>query len=126
MVTFSAGTAPDLAHPHAFSEVISVDLGFSETAASCGLTWRGCKTPHGLPFGACVRRVVELVDKADSVALVLEAPLSATFTTEGNPVARDYGATRSNGRSMESGRGWYYGPGAIVALAAVFFLRGLA
>jgi hypothetical protein len=45
--------------------------------------------------------------------------------SDGNPVARDYGETRANGRSLESGRGWYYGAGASVALGALFLLRRL-
>ncbi len=37
-------------------------------------------------------------------------------SSDGNPVARDYGEQRANGGSLESGRGWYYGAGACVAL----------
>jgi hypothetical protein len=106
--------------------VVAVDLGFAEQDESCGIAWRrgatsdeaSCKT-----FGGCIRRVTELMAAEARSALIIEAPLSGCFNADGNPIARDYGETRANGRSLESGRGWYYGAGASVALGAVFFLR---
>ncbi len=107
--------------------VIAVDLGFAEQDESCGLAWRAGATTEqeSCAFGACVRRIAKLVAVEERAALIVEAPLSGCFNPDGNPVARDYGETRANGRSLESGRGWYYGAGASVALGAVFLLRRL-
>jgi ribonuclease HI len=110
--------------------VIAIDLGFSEKAATCGVAWRSdaAKTEiRATTFAECVSLVAELIRRgpAGEVALILEAPLSGCFNAEGNPIARDFDAKRGDGRSLESGRGWYYGAGASVTLAAVFFLRRL-
>lgn len=106
--------------------VVAVDLGFAEQDETCGIAWRSgattdeasCKT-----FGGCIRQIAELMAAETRSALIIEAPLSGCFNADGNPIARDYGETNANGRSLESGRGWYYGAGASVALGAVFFLR---
>jgi hypothetical protein len=109
--------------------VVAVDLGFAERDETCGLAWRCGAAPEeaaSTTFGGCIRRIAELVTAAEArAALIIEAPLSGCFNADGNPMARDYGETRANGRSLESGRGWYCGAGAIVALGAVFFLRRL-
>jgi hypothetical protein len=108
--------------------VIAVDLGFAEQGQTCGIAWRGATAgdaSSSTTFGGCIRQIAELVAVEPRCALIIEAPLSGCFNADGNPIARDYGETRANGRSLESGRGWYYGAGASVALGAVFFLRRL-
>jgi hypothetical protein len=128
MAHFVAGSEDD--RRRARTLVIAVDLGFSENDASCGIAWRadGHEEVEAQAFGRCVERVAELVrghNANHDTALIVEAPLSSCFNARGNPMARDYGATRENGNSLESGRGWYYGAGAAVALAALFFVRRL-
>jgi hypothetical protein len=110
------------------SLVIAVDLGFAENDESCGVAWRRPGRNGGemeLSFGDCLSFVAELVASVpDVAALIVEAPLSGCFNDMGNPIAREYDS-KWNGKSLESGRGWYYGAGGAVALGAIFFLRRL-
>jgi hypothetical protein len=128
MASFVSGTK-ELRDQLRDALVIAVDLGFAEQDESCGLAWRGEgeSGQAACTFGGCGRRIAELIATGSHrrAALIVEAPLSGCFNADGNPVARDYGEQRANGGSLESGRGWYYGAGACVALGAVFFLRRL-
>jgi len=109
------------------SVVVAVDLGFSETHETCGLAWRAENEEgaENATFDRCATRVVSLLRASrERSTLVLEAPLSGCFK-EGNPTVRFSGDPLSDTRSFESGRGWYYGAGGGVCLAAIFFLRRL-
>lgn len=111
-----------LRHPGGPRRLYAGDSSSLSTLASPSKT-RPNNEASCATFGGCIRRIGELIASETRAALIIEAPLSGGFNSDGNPIVRDYDETRENGRSLESGRGWYYGAGASVALAAVFFLR---
>lgn len=98
-------------------QLVAVDIGYSETSASCGVAWAGGEACC-LQFGQCLDYVVSIVQRhPDRVVLVLEAPLSTCHDAFANPTIRG---------SFESGRGWYYGAGATVTLAVMRLVDQLA
>jgi hypothetical protein len=122
--------------------VIAVDLGFSNRGKSCGIAWRPQSAApastlpkaESLRFDECIQRVARLVYEDRKAVLIIEAPLSAVFDVDGNPVGRgDFeksevaknDRTRGGRDGKESPRYWYYGAGASTCLAAIFFLRRL-
>lgn len=110
--------------------VVAVDLGFAKARLSCGLAWRfpdGRMDAEDLQFAACADKTATLFDKAETTAtLIVEAPLSARFGPEGNPLYRgDFERQAATESRRASTRYWYSGPGAATCLAALFFLRRL-
>ncbi|MDQ5857534.1 MAG: hypothetical protein M3542_04550 [Acidobacteriota bacterium] len=68
----------------------------------------------------------KLVATATIATLIIEAPLSARFGPEGNPLRRgDFEQQAATESRRASTRYWYSGPGAATCLAALFFLRRL-
>jgi hypothetical protein len=98
---------------------IFLDIGFSNKDKTCGLAF-GNDDPICLRFGDCNRRLIEQVRVSQSIVnLVIEAPLSVCFDSQGNP----------KGRSIERDGGkvryWYYGPGCAVMVATMYLVRNL-
>lgn len=101
----------------------AVDMGFSGKTASTGFAFlaQGDKlTSESRTFAGCVESVAEHSRRHQELALVIEAPLSAAFNTNGNPQAR------GNFESRPKPRWWSLGAGACMSLAALFFLKRLA
>lgn len=112
-----AGTASDLGHDTGLW--VFVDVGFSRSGKTGGLLLHDGE-PRELTFAQLGAELVSLARGAPSpMNLVLEAPLSAAFTAEGNPA----------GRAMEkddaSHRYWYAGLGCQVTIAAAYLLRAM-
>ncbi len=102
--------------PRQPSPLIVLDIGYSERAKSCGLAWTGQQDSVQLRFGEAVEEVARLVAVLGEPVLVLEAPLSTFHNSLGNPAIRG---------EFETGRGWYWGPGAVALIAARRFLEEL-
>ena len=70
-------------------------------------------------FSEAVREVVEIIRTHQNLNLVIEAPLSIAFDINGNP----------KGRNVEyidnKYRYWHTGPGAVVSLASLIFMKRL-
>jgi hypothetical protein len=104
----------------ASAEWIFVDLGFAQKTKSCGLLVSGDVKPRDLSFSELQAFLVSLVTSgADSLNLLLEAPLSISFGVNGNPTGRS--VERRNGKS----RYWYVGLGCSVLVAATYLLRAI-
>lgn len=99
---------------------IFVDIGFSQSASTCGLL-RHEGAAECLPFGGLVSRIVEECSSpGEPLNLLIEAPLSVAFTREGHP----------SGRSVERRQGqqpryWYLGLGCGVMVAAMHLVRAM-
>ncbi len=93
-----------------------LDIGFSNKSKSCGLL-----LDDGEPENVLFHEAVEIVRKTarqhKSLNLVIEAPLSVSFDTHGNP------KVRSIEKQDNKMRGWYCGPGSAVMVAAMYLLK---
>lgn len=101
--------------------LIVVDLGFSSNDATCGL-----KAPEqdarNRSFGPMTKDVRKLLSEHPTAVLVLEAPLSAKYKKNGNPIRRgDF----EGGHHGQDPKYWYYNAGAQMALAAQRLLSAL-
>lgn len=97
--------------------IVAVDIGYSSSARSCGVAWSGQGYASNFKFGDAFRKVADLCNELERPVLVLEAVLSTFHRPDGNPDLRG---------EFEKGRGWYWGPGAVSAIAASRFLKMLA
>ncbi len=97
--------------------LVSVDLGYSSRARSCGIARTGSSECEALTFGAAIDRVLEILEEDRERVLVLEAVLSTFHDRKGNPQIRC---------DEEKGRGWYWGAGVLSLAAATRFLGELA
>ena len=97
--------------------IVAVDLGYSASKPTCGIAWAANETGCEEMFGAAIERVASILAQVGSGLLVIEAVLSTYHDATGNPDIRG---------DFERGRGWYYGPGAVSAIAAQRFLQSLA
>lgn len=118
MIRLRAGSSEDL--PGLDSLWCFLDIGFSASKPSCGLLV-GDGTPAELLFSEAKQQIIRICSTSDlPVSLVIEAPLSVSFSPEGNP----------RGRSIEKHgsqtRYWYVGLGCTVMTAAGFILCELA
>jgi hypothetical protein len=96
-----------------------VDLGFAQSAKSCGLLI-GDDAPSELTFGQLTGELVELCRRpGPPLNLLLEAPLSVAFGANGNPTGR------SIERRGKEHRYWYVGLGCSVLVAATYALRAI-
>jgi hypothetical protein len=107
---------------------MAVDLGFASKKKSCGLAWQvldGIPQTERSDFGRCIEKVAAFIsDNANSV-LVVEAPLSGLFNTDGNPTGRTpFEEASADGKTDR--RYWYVGAGAAVGLGAVFLFSHLS
>jgi hypothetical protein len=98
---------------------LAIDLGFAEKSTSCGLS----EHQQGYRFADAVTETAAWLSRQTNEAvLILEAPLSGSFDTSGNPCARGRFETHHDSGNS-SGRRWQSGAGASMALAALHFLR---
>lgn len=98
---------------------VFVDLGFANKAKSCGLLV-GDGVATALTFSQLQFELAVLCAASSApMHLVLEAPLSAAFGANGNPVGRS--VEKREGQS----RYWYVGLGCSVLVAATYLLRSI-
>ena len=96
-----------------------VDIGFSSTEETCGVLMGG-DSPTEVTFSDAKKFVVQESQRSGSpLNLVIEAPLSATFSRYGNPTGRSF---ERRGRTT---RYWYYGGAALLVVATGHLLRGV-
>lgn len=96
---------------------VFVDLGFAQSARSCGIVEHDGE-PVELTFAGLCERVSRVASEAGGpLNLLLEAPLSVAFLPNGNPTGR---AVERRGRDT---RYWYVGLGCTVLTAATYLLR---
>jgi hypothetical protein len=117
-----AGTLQEL-HAHD-GDWLFVDLGFSSSARSCGYLQvfanGSADNAKLVKFGDLLRTVTALVEcRGPPLHLVLEAPLSAAFGPDDNPVGRSIERRGANHRY------WYNGLGCQVLVASLFLLRAI-
>jgi len=97
-----------------------LDIGFSATNPTCGLLIDQ-EPPRNVLFSEARDTLVSVCRSAtDPISIVIEAPLSVTFSLDGNP----------RGRSIEKRgaktRYWYTGLGCVVLTAAGYIVSALA
>ena len=97
---------------------IFLDIGFSGSARTCGLLV-GDGAPQCLKFADAKSEVQRLVASSPMFNLVIEAPLSVSFDSRGNPTGRSIEIENSKTRY------WYVGPGCSVMVATMYLLRDL-
>ena len=101
--------------------VIAVDLGFSANGKSCGIARRDLESAtfsENHRFATTINKVHEFSRERGAI-LILEAPLSVKFDKDGNP------SPRGDFERNPKPRWWSFGAGAVMTLAAQFFLRDL-
>ena len=102
---------------------MAVDLGFG-VSRSCGLAWQALDSDNQarrVNFGQCVEAVADFLSENVDSCLIIEAPLSGLFDSNGNPKGRlPFERTIVNGRTIS--RYWYVQGGAVVCLSAMFLL----
>lgn len=109
--------------------VVCVDLGFSAKRETTGIAVLPMEdgapdSSRNFAFGAAINYVAQVIHSSQEGVLILEAPLSACFSSEGNPCPREQFEWRIlNGKKAT--RYWYSGAGATMMLASHFFLREL-
>ena len=100
-------------------EWIFVDMGFAQSAKSCGIAMGDCE-PIAVRYDELGRCVAHAVNNGSGpMNLLIEAPLSVAFTAQGCPAGR---TIEKRGRRT---RYWYVGAGAATLLAAMHLLRRL-
>jgi hypothetical protein len=96
---------------------VFVDIGFANKAKSCGLLVGEGKA-RAVSFSELQNELAGICDtKSGPLNLLLEAPLSVAFGSNGNPVGR------SVEKRNEQTRYWYVGLGCSVLVAATYLLR---
>lgn len=117
-------------HVRGLRPAIAVDLGFSgkdeTTGISVVLAGRGSCPQAGkcFTFAGAVKQTSQSLQGSSEAVLIIEAPLSACFGSNGNPSPRaPFESRRYKGKKTT--RYWYSGAGAATMLAAIFFLRKL-
>ena len=101
-------------------EWLFVDIGFSSKSRSCGLLGEQGQ-PHELTFSQTQNHLVEQSERSGRpLNIVLEAPLSVAFASNGNPVGR--AIELRDGKS----RYWYVGLGCSVLVATTYLIRAIS
>jgi len=119
-----AGKMAELLEPT--GEWVFVDIGFSARGKTCGYlrTDVGTDSTIGraaaLTYGELTREISALVQvPGPPLHLVLEAPLSAVFGPEGNPMGR------TGERRGSQTRYWYAGLGCAVLVASLYLIKAI-
>jgi hypothetical protein len=100
-------------------EWLFIDVGFSSKGASCGVLG-GHKAASSMTFARASEHLVDAADQAGSILnLLIEAPLSVAFNSNGNPTGRTIERLGSQHRY------WYEGLGCLVTTATTYLLRAL-
>jgi hypothetical protein len=98
---------------------IFLDIGFAKHTRSCGLLF-GDGNPTSVAYATAKSQIVERIRHSRSmVNLVIEAPLSVSFDSHGNPTGR---SIEKKGKQT---RYWYVGPGCVVMVAAIYLIRDI-
>lgn len=114
-------TSHTQAEPLRSLPALAIDLGFAQHSASIGVS----DHPGGLTFGQAIQAFGNWIwnHRSGEMVLILEAPLSASFSEDGNPVPRGPFETHHSEDGHASRRVWFENAGAGMSLAAVHFLR---
>ena len=95
-----------------------LDIGFSNKSRSCGLLLHDNEA-ESLLYSEAVDKVIMTCHQYEALNLVIEAPLSVAFDSNGNPKGRDVEQIKS------ANRYWYVGAGAVVSLATLHLMKRL-
>ena len=116
--TIIAGCSTDICKDS--GQWLIVDIGFSSSKPSCGV-WNGTGKPIAVTFGDLVTLATREAQKPGPphLNLLLEAPLSAAFQKNGNPIRRS--CDSQGGEHRE----WYVNAGATTLIAAGYLLWAL-
>ncbi|MGD0520652.1 MAG: hypothetical protein ABSA48_05290 [Terracidiphilus sp.] len=98
---------------------IILDIGFSSKKKTCGFAFDD-ESPRSLRYGEARSAIVDRVRGQNGlINLVIEAPLSVCFDTNGNPKGRKIEKKNSKTRY------WYTGLGCLVMTAALYLIRDI-
>ena len=96
---------------------IFLDVGFSNQKRTCGLII-GNDPPMCVRFSDAVQLILKGISESkEEINLLIEAPLSVCFSSDGNPKGR--AIENCNGQT----RYWYVGLGCSVMVAATYVIR---
>lgn len=96
-----------------------IDIGFAEKSKSCGALFNS-NVPEEMRFADLVHWLQQIIIMGSRpLNLIIEAPLSVSFNSNGNPTGR------SIERRDSITRYWYVGLGATVMVAATYLLRSV-
>ncbi len=96
---------------------IITDIGFSNKKRTCGLSL-DFRDPNCVSFSELKTQVIDHIRQAQSSCnLLIEAPLSVSFDSNGNPIGRSIEKDGSKTRY------WYVGLGCAVMTAALYLVR---
>lgn len=123
---FRAGNIEDITPVQNNADWAIVDIGFSSTRKSCGIgIYREGKEPDLREeiFSYVVNTLTEMSSEplGTPLNLIIEAPLSASFNSQGNPTGRAF----EKRKDSKTTRYWYVGAGSSVLLAALYLLKAL-
>lgn len=96
-----------------------LDIGFANKSKSCGLMINE-NAPLELQFTDAVSEIITFINQHESpINLIVEAPLSVSFDSKGNPKGRKIE------RQGSKTRYWYVGLGSVVMVAAMYLLKAI-
>jgi hypothetical protein len=121
--------------------ICSIDMGFAKTQATVGLAFhlprseawnKFDSTPPESSFGDALKLLKDWLLNPNQTSLkgrilILEAPLSRAFSDQECPCHRDVELRRNYFKDgkLKSPKGWFYGAGACMSLAAFTMLEFL-
>jgi hypothetical protein len=121
---FRAGTLSELERP--VGEWVFVDIGFARASKTCGYLLASANARNdvgagcAVSYGELTKRLIEVARRPDGpVHIVLEAPLSAAFGGDGNPLGRAVEKRESKTRY------WYVGLGCQVLVASLYLMKAI-
>ena len=98
---------------------VFIDIGFANKAKSCGVLFDD-GSPEELTFSQAVKKICKFVKANDTpVNLVIEAPLSVAFDSNGNPKGR-----RIEKQNKKT-RYWYVSLGTTVMVGAMYLIKAI-
>jgi hypothetical protein len=100
-------------------EWLYIDAGFSSSSRSCGVLGTS-DVAESLTFADTLARLVSVASlEIGNLNLLIEAPLSVAFNSQGNPTGRTIERLGSQHRY------WHEGLGCLVMTSALYLLRAL-
>ena len=97
----------------------ALDIGFSSSKQSSGVYRTDKEEPQLKFYGELFEDIIDFVKKSTRAGLIIEAPLSCSFNSKGNPCGRSFEKQRTKTRY------WFAGLGCAVMSAALFLLHKL-
>ena len=97
----------------------TLDIGFSSSRPSCGAFRSDTGKTSSMFYGDLARDILEFVNGRNRAGLIVEAPLSYSFDSKGNPCGRSFEKQGAKTRY------WFAGLGCAVMSAALFLLLQL-